>query len=69
MLWKCKKKGTVFQSSAKKELLMQIGVENNQDDKLIHPQQICNACNTKLSHRIFFRVLMYCTHRLKLYSM
>lgn len=29
---------------------MQIGIDVDQDDKQIHPQQICNACNTKLLH-------------------
>ena len=43
-------KTTVYKCKAKLDLLKQLGIDTDHDDNTIHPEHICNSCNTKLSH-------------------
>ena len=43
----CGRRSTVCQCSTKRDLLRPLGIDIEHDDASIHPQHICNSCNTK----------------------
>ena len=46
-------KTTVYKCKAKLDLLKQLGIDTDHDNNTIHPEHICNSCNTKLSPTTF----------------
>ena len=60
-----------YQCSTKEELLLQIAIDVDKDDKQIHPQQMqCLQHKTITSHRICFNIClsMECTHSAKMHE-
>ena len=49
LLCKSKKRATTYSCTAKRDTLDKIGIDINNDSEGIHPNSICNSCNTKIA--------------------